>query len=366
MRSPIVIALMLAVAGIATAPDRAGASTPQHCMTPSAPGQALDRIAAGDAATSHPLIGRVIFSTPRANPSDCRTIDLSSAIVASMMDGGGVLILGEVHDNPIHHRIRAAFIRSARGSKPDGPTGDFGRRARAAAIVFEHLRADQAAALGKLQAKDGTPLVTIADEWLAALEWDKSGWPDKAMFKPLFEEVIAGKHPVYPAEPARGTVRDIARQGFQAVDGEEIKRLKLDKPLSAPLQNALLDELEASHCGLMPRTAFGKMAEAQRYRDAHYAAVIDAAAETHKSGVVLLAGNGHVRRDRGVPYYLAMRGKQAFAVALVEVEDGKTNPDAYIERGPDGSPIYDAILFTTRAERKDPCEEMRAMMQKKK
>ncbi len=116
----------------------------------------------------------------------------------------------------------------------------------------------------------------------------------------------------------------------------------------------------------MPRTAFGKMAEAQRYRDAHYAAVIDAAAETHKSGVVLLAGNGHVRRDRGVPYYLAMRGKQAFAVALVEVEDGKTNPDAYIERGPDGSPIYDAILFTTRAERKDPCEEMRAMMQKKK
>lgn len=319
----------------------------------------LDRLATADNVSHHPLVGRVHFSAPRANPEDCRARDIFTNAAAVLIERG-VLIIGEVHDNARHHRFRAELIVQYRNSSATGPV-----RPSEIPIVFEHLRADQAEALGKLQTKDSTPVAKTADEWLAALDWEKSGWPDKAMFKPLFDEVIAGRHPVYPAEPARGIVRDIARQGLQAVGGEEIKRLKLDKPLAEPLQNALLDELEASHCGLMPRSAFGKMAEAQRFRDAHYAAVIEAAAETHQSGVVLLAGNGHVRRDRGVPYYLALRGKQAYAVGLVEVEDGKTSPDDYVERGPDGRPIYDAILFTARAARKDPCEDMRAMMQKK-
>lgn len=295
------------------------------------------------------------------NPADCRTSGLASLIVTAWSDQRPVL-LGEVHDNPLHHRIRSNLIRLAREARPAGPTGSFADRARPA-IVFEHLRADKSPTLERLQQSEGSPAAT-ADAWLAALDWDKSGWPDKAMFKPLFEEVIVGRHPVFAGEPARGVVRDISRQGFAAIGIDEIKRLGLDTPLAEPLQNALLDDLEASHCGLMPRTAFGKMAEAQRYRDAHLASVVEAAAKAYFGAVVLLAGNGHVRRDRGVPHYL--RSKNALAIAIMEVEDGKHSPDDYVERGPDGKPVYDAVVFTARAERKDPCIEMREMMQKRK
>lgn len=360
MRSPIVAALVLAIAAIVTAPDRTNASTPQRCLTPTLSAQTLNGLARGEALASHPLIGHVLFAAPRANPEECRAQDLLSLIRTSMVEKSVVLI-GEVHDNPIHHRIRAALIRFAREAKPDGQTDDLERRG-GAAIVFEHLRADQSPTIEKLRQTEMAIPSEAADAWLTALDWDKSGWPDKAMFKPLFEEVISGRHPVYAGEPARGVVRDISRQGFAAVATDEIKRLGLDTPLPEPQQNALLDDLEASHCGLMPRTAFGKMAEAQRYRDAHLASVVEQAAQKH-GAAILLAGNGHVRRDRGVPHYLHRNG---VAIALIEVEDGKASAGDYLERGPDGKPVYDAILFTARADRKDPCVEMREMMQKRK
>ena len=49
---------------------------------------------------------------------------------------------------------------------------------------------------------------------------------------------------------------------------------------------------------------------------------------------------------------------------LIEVEDGKTDPEAYVPRDPDGKPAADYIIFTPRAERDDPCVKMRAKMGK--
>ena len=69
------------------------------------------------------------------------------------------------------------------------------------------------------------------------------------------------------------------------------------------LDDALLTELEASHCGLMPKSAFGGMAVAQRFRDGNMASIL-ADAAPGSGQVVLVAGNGHVRLDRGVPWYL--------------------------------------------------------------
>ena len=85
----------------------------------------------------------------------------------------------------------------------------------------------------------------------------------------------------------------------------------------------------------------------------------DAAAKHGRA--ILLAGNGHVRSDRGVPYYLRQMapGKNIATLLFLEVEDGKTDPAAYVERGPDGRPIADYIVLTPRAERPDPCIEMK-------
>ena len=51
--------------------------------------------------------------------------------------------------------------------------------------------------------------------------------------------------------------------------------------------------------------------------------------------------------------------RQTVSVMLLEVEDGKADPAAYLPRDPDGKPAADYVLFTPRHERPDPCEKMR-------
>jgi uncharacterized iron-regulated protein len=89
------------------------------------------------------------------------------------------------------------------------------------------------------------------------------------------------------------------------------------------------------------------------------------ASEKHGSAI-LIAGNGHVRNDRGVPWYIRQRApdRKVVSVMLVEVEDGRNYAEAYVPRDPDGKPAADYIIFTPRAEREDPCVKMRSGMTK--
>ncbi len=70
---------------------------------------------------------------------------------------------------------------------------------------------------------------------------------------------------------------------------------------------------------------------------------------------VLIAGNGHVRRDRGVPFYLKSP-KNVVSVGHLEVEKSLTDPRAYaVSMGASALP-FDYVVFTPRATDEDPCE----------
>jgi len=64
---------------------------------------------------------------------------------------------------------------------------------------------------------------------------------------------------------------------------------------------------------------------------------------------VLLAGNGHVRRDLGVPRWLGAEASRVFALGLLEKDDTRTPPGA-----------FDVTLRTEVAERPDPCAGFKA------
>jgi hypothetical protein len=87
------------------------------------------------------------------------------------------------------------------------------------------------------------------------------------------------------------------------------------------------------------------MALAQRARDATMAERMLAAPARP---VVLIAGDGHARADRGVPAQLRARspGARVVAVAFLEVQ-----ADA---RAPGPGP-YDYVWYTPRATDEDPC-----------
>lgn len=314
--------------------------------------------------TTHPLIGRIWIAR------DNRTIDgpaLSRGIIvgAPLADAigakaGQLLLLGEIHDNPEHHLFRAGLIDAVTGPNA------FGRTAHPA-VVAEHIRADQAVALEAFANRPAAPADQMADLLFEHLDWPRSGWPAASNFKPLYAAIIEARLPILPGDAARDRIRTLARGGSAALAPDEGARLGFGHDWTAPLARALADEIKGSHCGMLPDAAIPGMSFAQRYRDAHLADAMIAAAERH-GGAILLAGNGHVRTDRGVPWYLRHRtgSRPILAVMLAEVEDGSTDPARYAPRDPAGRPAVDVIVFTPRARRDDPCEKMREHMQKAK
>ena len=106
------------------------------------------------------------------------------------------------------------------------------------------------------------------------------------------------------------------------------------------------------------------MVRAQWARDAHMANVI-AAVETTDTGIVLIAGTGHARLDRGVPHHLARTQpeRRAAAVAFLEVAPGKLTPDDYAAVFGAARLPFDFIWFTPRIDDRDPCERFRESLE---
>lgn len=292
------------------------------------------------AERDHPLAGRIYDVKAGAfiSPTD---------YIAALSKATHVL-LGEIHDNGDHHRLQGWVVSRLGGG--------------ARAVVFEQFRADQQSILnGFMAGLDAAGETTAAqvEKLFLATGWARSGWPEKGLYAPLMAAVVSARMAMLAGNPPRQRVMEVARQGLDAISADARGRLLLDRELGAALDEALLEELEASHCGLMPKSAFGNMAKAQRFRDGYMARVMaDAAIGEQKS--VLIAGNGHVRRDRGVPWYLARMAKAEdgggiAVVGHVEVDPGRSRAADYSVAG-----TYDYIVFTPVAARKDPCEKMRA------
>jgi uncharacterized iron-regulated protein len=246
------------------------------------------------------------------------------------LQGSTVALLGEVHDNAEHHRLRAAILRHAfeAGWRP--------------AVVMEQFDLDRQADIDRSRGtrpRDAKHLIAQAG---AAKGWQ---WPD---YEPLVALALEFDLPLLAGNLPRSQAVRVVRDGHEAVFGSErLRELGLDRKPDAAWQAAQEHEIDVGHCGALPRSVWAGMARAQFARDAVMAQLL----RQHASrGVVLLAGNGHVRRDIGVPRWLAeLPAQSLLAVGFVES---------------DGAPIaadqFDAVVITVRAARPDPCEAFRA------
>lgn len=259
------------------------------------------------------------------------------------------VLLGEVHDNPDHHLLEAWALTAVPRQHP---------------AVFEMLSEDQRPQIDKFyelrEARKDLPPAGAAGELARLLAWDNSGWPPFALYAPVFIRAIEQEARLVVGTPSRERTRAVSKAGLTALEPSERRRLGLDAPLPSALGADLEAELRESHCNRLPDAALGRMAGVQRFRDAVMADALLAAAA---AGGVLIAGNGHIRRDRGVPFILERRNVPAADIVTVmfaEVEEGQNAPMAYVPRTPTGAAAVDWLWLTPRAEREDPCASLQS------
>jgi uncharacterized iron-regulated protein len=283
----------------------------------------------------HPLVGAHWSS------HDERTLGTQEAL--DRLAAADVVILGEIHDNPDHHRLQARMLQALveRGWRP--------------AVVFEMIPHDLQDTLdAHLRDSPGD-----ADGLGRAVGWEERGWPDWSMYQPIAEVAIGNQLAIRAGGLSQDLQRKLSREGADALDRQDRQRLGLMHELPSEAA-ALLDEaLFRSHCDLLPRHVLPAMRLVQWARDGAMAAAIEQAAED--GPVVLIAGAGHARRDWGVPAQLAARDASldVATVALVEVTADMSDAREYLPAGAGQSPVYDLLVFTPRADRDDPCEALR-------
>ncbi|SDU00674.1 ChaN family lipoprotein [Stappia sp. ES.058] len=291
-----------------------------------------------ETAADHPLAGKV---WSRADGDF-----VSAEAVERAVRDARYVLLGEIHDNPDHHALQAYLLGAAAAD---------GRRP---AVVLEMVPRDRQERIEAHLA--ATP--ADAAGFGAAVGWSELGWPDYAIYRPILETALAAGLPIVAGDAPRAERRVLAREGLESLGARRIAGLALENPLGAAEDARLLDTLFDGHCGLMPRAALAPLVAVQRLRDATLVDAMIAADAAGADGAVLIAGAGHVRKDFGVPRYLAWRDAAApvVAVGFVEVRADATQPQDYAAVGDDGEALYDYVWFTPGrgAARGDPCAKL--------
>ncbi len=267
------------------------------------------------------------------------------------------VLLGEIHDHPEHHRVRAELLRALLA---DG---------RPTWVVFEQIDRQYNAAV---QAAART-----TDAVIAAGQLDRTGWA-WPLHRPLFDAALAAGATVVGGNLGRAEASSVVRGG--AAQAPADLQPLLSAPWSAQQNAEVLRQVDEGHCGALPAAMLPAMALAQRTRDAALAQAMAAAPPGTR--VVLIAGNGHVRRDVAVPHYLAtpdLRPKDLTPDSRVTGITGITGitditdiTDIFsiglLERADDGTTAadapYDDAWFTSRIARPDPCDGLREMLKK--
>ena len=257
-------------------------------------------------------------------------LDPNPEALLHAIQGHRVVLLGEVHDNAAQHALRAAALRQwvVAGARP--------------AIAFEQFDRERQPDIERARRerpKDVDYLIAQA-KGDPAWQWE--------YYRPLVALALEYDLPIVAANLSRGDAMRVAIEGWPAVfDPATRSELRLDA-LPADFRHKHENAIAIGHCNLLPADALPARARAQMSRDIVMAQSIRPYLER---GAVLLAGNGHVRRDIGVPFWLAASERQSIvSIGMLEREDDGSAPESTV--------AFDAYVITERADRADPCKDL--------
>ena len=239
-------------------------------------------------------------------------------LVARLQTHEGLLI-GERHDNPDHHALQLWLLQALAQARPQG------------SLLLEMLEPGQQARVDTVR---GDLAEGRADDDLTkALGWQK-GW-DWNLYGPLVRYALIQPYPLLHANLGREEIMSIYRAA-PALAGRA--------SATAAVRDALLAQIEVSHCGMLPATQLPAMLAVQQQRDRRMAERMIAAPKP----AMLLAGAFHVRRDLGVPLHIEdLAGEPVGVLMLAEVGETVSAAQA------------DYVWYTPAQPEQDHCEQLR-------
>lgn len=283
----------------------------------------------------HPLTGRIW-------DREAERFIAPEAMLGALARADFVL-LGEKHDNADHHRLQAWLV--SRLAALD----------RRPAVAFEMLTREQEAPLARYLATHPGDAAGIGE----AVAWGKTGWPPWPQYQPIAAAALADEAPLLAASLPRTEIRALAREGLASLGEARVQALGLETELPAAAVARLRGDIIAAHCGELPAAMTEPMVVVQRVKDAEMAATLQRGlALAGRTSAVLIAGNGHVRRDYGVPWHLGRlaAGRRAVVVAMLEVDGEASEVADYA--GVYGAALpFDFVWFTPALELEDACEK---------
>ena len=245
-----------------------------------------------------------------AQPSQAQQLDTA-------LKGRPLVLLGEVHDNAGIHQARFEAIQRAvqQGWRP--------------AIAMEQFDYERQALID--EARKQRP--GDADYLIQQAAPVKNSW-NWTFYRPVIALALQYDLPIVAANLSRADASKVVKLGYGGALPEAlISRVGLDRPVPADIVAGQREAIDKGHCGQLPATVLDGMVKAQIARDVIMAEVLRPYIDR---GAVLLAGNGHVRRDIGVPRWLP----GSVSVGLLEQADAKA---------------YDLDQVYPAATRPDPC-----------
>lgn len=242
---------------------------------------------------------------------------------------GDYILLGEVHDNPKAHALRLSWLQNLAKQKK-------------IALAFEQFDSEYNGLLEKAQQDQDSP-----SEIEAVAHFDAKGW-NWSFYQPLVQLALQNQWPMGAANLSRLQMRAIM-MGTQSPPAAP-------EHWSLQQQERERQEVRVGHCNLLPEDQLNRFVSAQQARDRHMAEVMVSLHKKTGLPVVLIAGNGHVRKDLAVPVWLSQLDPKSTvsSVAILERHSQDSDPREY----------FDEVYWVDEQDRPDPCELLKNRFQK--
>jgi uncharacterized iron-regulated protein len=232
-----------------------------------------------------------------------------------------LLLVGEQHDAPEHQALQRDTVRQ------------LATRGELAAVVLEMVE----------QGRDTRGLPANASEARVrdALDWssdrNSGAWP-WTVYGPVVMAAVRAGAPVLGGNLPRAQMRTAM--------GES----SLDATLAPDALQRQREAIRDGHCQLLPDTQIAPMTRIQLARDRAMAQTALSSLAPGRT-VLLIAGNGHVQRDLGVPRHLPAGQSHRVVIALAGGAAVSADPA-----------VADRAWITPPLPEKDHCAEVKQQM----